>query len=1182
MKTSLFAGSSIGSLLIAAAVFRAIAGGAGTSSTGLPTPAQSAPAPAANVTQEITGWPENGPWRATRTHFAGLWPRGKCPFYAAQTKDTQKSPASAITDPRRQVWCIPDTEKIRAMIAIVPDPVHSHMSLQFDRSIEALQLAAESRGYVIDRYWLPWHSDKTAATDMEARESQPGVLLFRWDGARRDEGPNLLFIFVASDTSTAGINGAQFARAVDYVDLVCSLHGQRHGGCDNDDRISVMGPTFSGSLFSMRRLSQAQKNVSFTAFSGTVSSSQAMQFQDLGPNCTDPNTCKVVFRSLVHDSESAREEFLAALQSTGSINCTEPVQVAILSEAGTSYGASSHADGKETGTDNRDKKCTVDNFVFPREIASLRNAYQSNQQATPSQPANAVGNQSNLPFNLADQESNEGDEPPGFAAQLGPLSKESVLMDFAAEFRRKHYRYVGISASNVLDTLFLANYLRTACPDARLFILNSDLLFERNQDNVPYIGMLSVTTYPLIGKNRDRFNLLQPERPFADQYEEGQYNAAIAAMQSVVPEDEPKTHYSELNDPFSATSPDNIIPDRLPLWMTAVGTGGYWPVQKILPVGEGVVNNAGPLSLDERDFSPAWSTVSILLIALSFLQIIVLGRASPLSTRLHDFAITGAACAQRVFFIQVASATLALCLAMVLTPAWRFGSMSGGYVTAIGGLGIVAITGLVAICIRLQMICWKISKNCSERRDESKRSDVAIALHIGVWLVAMVAEFVWLGLQGNSADHYGYFFAYRVVHLATGVSPLTPLLPLQAAMYIWCLLEIWRLRFHDRARPRLDAQPGLPGFDTENQIARSISGFFLNLNYLLGCAVVFGVWMFFLHPGHPFVIFEHRSFSFFYAALLGAIVLAMLTSGFRLVQTWSGLHKLLQDLERSSFCGIFKYIQASGWSPIWYSGGPQEEWSRMARCFNLLEDINRDTPDASPVKKDLVAVINARQSIRETYREVMSTVDDKQRDLFLVSLADKFGNIRVKLAEIMNTLALQLNDFWSQHGFEQDGNEAAGKDEKPVTVYSRDPEKPDPEETLRQKAQEYVALCYVAFIRGTLEHIKHMLIFLAVSFSLVLISLNVYSFEPHQSLIWSFTAIFGVIGITVVGVLMEAYRDTILSRISGTTPNELGTHFYVRLIAYGAGPLLTLLATHFPAIGRYLLSLFQPGLEALK
>jgi hypothetical protein len=36
------------------------------------------------------------------------------------------------------------------------------------------------------------------------------------------------------------------------------------------------------------------------------------------------------------------------------------------------------------------------------------------------------------------------------------------------------------------------------------------------------------------------------------------------------------------------------------------------------------------------------------------------------------------------------------------------------------------------------------------------------------------------------------------------------------------------------------------------------------------------------------------------------------------------------------------------------------------------------------------------------------------------------------------------------------------------------------------------------------------------------------------------------------------------------------------MVSVGALPLLTLLATHFPSIGRGLLSLFQPGLEALK
>jgi hypothetical protein len=63
---------------------------------------------------------------------------------------------------------------------------------------------------------------------------------------------------------------------------------------------------------------------------------------------------------------------------------------------------------------------------------------------------------------------------------------------------------------------------------------------------------------------------------------------------------------------------------------------------------------------------------------------------------------------------------------------------------------------------------------------------------------------------------------------------------------------------------------------------------------------------------------------------------------------------------------------------------------------------------------------------------------------------------------------------------------------------------------------------------------------------------------------------------------MQLHRDPILSRVTGTTGNTLDIHFYLRIVAVGALPLLTLLATHFPSIGHYLLSFLRPSLEALK
>src|SRR5262249_24891252 len=147
---------------------------------------------------------------------------------------------------------------------------------------------------------------------------------------------------------------------------------------------------------------------------------------------------------------------------------------------------------------------------------------------------------------------------------------------------------------------------------------------------------------------------------------------------------------------------------------------------------------------------------------------------------------------------------------------------------------------------------------------------------------------------------------------------------------------------------------------------------------------------------------------------------------------------------------------------------------------------------------------------------------------------------------------------------------------------AKDPAKLSPEARQLNVLEEFVALRYFSFIRGALGHLRHVMIFLALSFSLALISLNIYSFEPHQSLIWSFTLIFIVAGAMVVGVLVQLHRDPVLSRVTGTTGNALDLHFYLRIVAFAAVPLLTLLATHYPSIGRYLVSFLQPSLEALK
>src|SRR5208283_1446234 len=99
----------------------------------------------------------------------------------------------------------------------------------------------------------------------------------------------------------------------------------------------------------------------------------------------------------------------------------------------------------------------------------------------------------------------------------------------------------GIVATNPYDRLFLAEKVRVACPDIRLYFTSASILYAHHTAT-PYLrGAIVASTYPLDtisqtwtaspgwGKGKQVARLL-----FGNYYEEGIYNATIA-------------HLSELN-----------------------------------------------------------------------------------------------------------------------------------------------------------------------------------------------------------------------------------------------------------------------------------------------------------------------------------------------------------------------------------------------------------------------------------------------------------------------------------------------------------------------------------------------------------------------------------------------------------------------------------------------------------
>jgi hypothetical protein len=172
---------------------------------------------------------------------------------------------------------------VRFAVATVPNPASTHLPLLFDRLIESIQSAVQDDNYFYDASWFPWDAttknyallvDEQAAEELrKLEEAQPGVMVFRQGLTDKDGNPlepygGGLVIFVVGEQPTGGISDEQFRNALDWI---AKLGGDRA-------TLRILGPTFSGSLPSVRRALEASSTAKFFPnaqlfiSSGTVSS----------------------------------------------------------------------------------------------------------------------------------------------------------------------------------------------------------------------------------------------------------------------------------------------------------------------------------------------------------------------------------------------------------------------------------------------------------------------------------------------------------------------------------------------------------------------------------------------------------------------------------------------------------------------------------------------------------------------------------------------------------------------------------------------------------------------------------------------------------------------------------------------------------------------------------------------
>jgi hypothetical protein len=344
----------------------------------------------------------------------------------------------------------------------------------------------------------------------------------------------------------------------------------------------------------------------------------------------------------------------------------------------------------------------------------------------------------------------------------------------------------------------------------------------------------------------------------------------------------------------------------------------------------------------------------------------------------------------------------------------------------------------------------------------------------------------------------------------------------------------------------------------------------------------------FLHPGSFLTVYE-----WLIAILFYPLVVIALSGGLRALLIWSALKDgLLEHLERSPFRLAFSRLSEVDWVEMLGQSGLNVRWRDMARSTESLRQLmnNDEIKNAAGWGWDSLKVAYDDLTTQITYLQ-RSIVGDIPTSVPQESIGDDqdlpHKETRAELCFIYaiercyalcceRLLEHVLIPYWNEKriGFVNELDS-----DSPGAKHVADA----PQEHLHIRlAEEFLAIRYVALIRTVLVNIRHLMVFVSAAFVLAIVAWNSYPFQPRQVVDWCFTLLMLCLSVGFIGVFAQMHRNPILSRITATTPNELGAAFYIRLVTFGAIPVLTWMAYQFPEIGGSVFRLLQPSLQVAK
>jgi hypothetical protein len=1133
--------------------------------------------------------PQSGPWLASRQYFHRTPPddfKTTCVEYILP--HLSQEPICKVSA-LRELFGIDDrfqAKNLQTLIVTIPDPLHTRLSLEADRYLDAVQAGAFDARWELAAQWLPWavkatqsgHDSDTASNiDLE---QMPGLLVFRHQLTAPSDVDPLLFMFVVGETPTSGINGFQFEAARRFINLLPGGH-----------EISVLGPNFSGSFSSLTKLIETDNSTSaYRIRSGSVSNS----YYATSMLARLAKGRDVTFHGSTLPSISFSRQFkeLARRQRF------EGREIAQLVEADSGFSAGVPGVSDDRNMQVDDPKERLLTYRYPRDIAQLRDAYSD--VAFTTQPKGGATAPKPLEFSLKDTQSGE-DEFPIFSTSHTPVSQNTILEQIARDLRREGVRLINVSATNVFDTLFITSVLAKECPDVRVVVSGADLLFVEEAVQHSLSGMLAIAPFPMFPEGF-KWAAGKPEgRVFADADSVGEYDATLALLDK------------DSKRSISLAQADPVGSNFASAWLLVLGRNGWAPVDLLQQENPPLQNIGGdarwfddlskpsqlPVILKLLRVSNTWTLICLIAACLSFvfcgvvlylrlrpevrtwsmLCTIDLRKNNDLSRVGHARYVCLAACLGSLAFLN-GLFFVPMQYPDVANPALVFASALAC------GLPL-----FLQCCISALSPPFTRSVPSPSEHLSTRYLSVLAGLRAILLLGPIAGLILWHRLCFD-ANARGPFFTFRVLGLMFPISPIWPLLLGSLAFFLVAAFNLRRLTWADRQHPVLETS-ALDGSlwgqlaQTSQSLDRALSGpartpLAVRLAGVSVIAAVVAVFVL-VFPSESLRSFEPHEYETMLIALFLPAGLLVIASFIRFASAWQVMRGLLAILNSLEISRFFRRL------PDFDGSGPV--WMRDLKLMSLATSVN------SAIALHDLKLIQAQSLAdpKDYWAALHNYLSPEPKRTRLVML-QQYKQFTMKAAEISKLLSENvLVPYWRSHPmpFVQIGKEreiktegrmtmaaAAGRAHSSVTVEA--PQHHDTGLKSYEMASEYVALQYSIYIGYGLRHIQNLLLCCVLSFVFLVLSLNSFSFQLPQA-ISRFTLVALLVGgIVVVRVLAQLERNPVISRISGTEEGALGKDFYFRVLTYGALPVLTVLATQFPSIGRFLSSFAGPTVEALK